>query len=42
MPVLAAPVAVQRVRKACADVASGDEDVIIVREKRAEEEDPSS
>jgi hypothetical protein len=41
MPVLAAPVAVQEVREARADVADGGEDVVIVLGKRAEEgQDP--
>ena len=41
VPVLAAPVAVQEVREACADVADGGEGVIIVPGKRAEEgQDP--
>ncbi|KAF8486549.1 hypothetical protein F5888DRAFT_1825122, partial [Russula emetica] len=43
VPVLAFPVPVQEVREACADVADGSEDVIIMSGKRAEEgEDPSS
>jgi hypothetical protein len=41
VPVFAAPVPVQEVREACADVADGGEDVIIVSGKRAEEgQDP--
>jgi hypothetical protein len=41
VPVLAAPVAVQAMREACADVAEGGDDVIIVSGKRAEEgQDP--
>jgi hypothetical protein len=43
MPVLAAPLAVQEVREACADVAEGGEDVVILSGKRADEgEDPWS
>jgi len=37
VPVLAAPISVQEAREACADVADGGEDVIIVSGKRAEE-----
>jgi hypothetical protein len=41
VPVFAAPVAVQAMREACADVAEGGDDVIIVSGKRAEEgQDP--
>jgi hypothetical protein len=41
VPVLAAPVAVQAMREACADVAEGGDDVIIVSGKRADEgQDP--
>ncbi|KAF8491594.1 hypothetical protein F5888DRAFT_1807321 [Russula emetica] len=42
VPVLAFPVPVQEVREACADVADGSEDVIIVSGKRAEEGEDSS
>ena len=37
VPVLAAPVAIQEVREACADVVDGGEDMIIVSGKRSEE-----